>query len=147
MYGRNLLKRLAGFKFCSWNHIHSLFSFFFFSGFTMYTTCVIWLAFVPLYFGTGNHVPLRITSMSVTISLSASVTLACLFSPKLYIILVHPERNVRQSMMPVSLYLRRISDNNTLIQELSWKIYSHTACQEILFFYGTWMIISLFNII
>ncbi|KAJ9585161.1 hypothetical protein L9F63_003052, partial [Diploptera punctata] len=71
-------------------------------GFTMYTTCVIWLAFVPLYFGTGNHVPLRITSMSVTISLSASVTLACLFSPKLYIILVHPERNIRQTMMPVT---------------------------------------------
>ncbi|KAK6618452.1 hypothetical protein RUM43_013645 [Polyplax serrata] len=69
-------------------------------GFTMYTTCVIWLAFVPLYFGTSNHVPLRITSMAVTISLSASVTLACLFSPKLYIILVHPERNIRQSMMP-----------------------------------------------
>ncbi|KAJ6646906.1 Metabotropic glutamate receptor, partial [Pseudolycoriella hygida] len=70
-------------------------------GFTMYTTCVIWLAFVPLYFGTANHVPLRITSMSVTISLSASVTLTCLFSPKLYIILIRPERNVRQSMMPV----------------------------------------------
>ncbi|CAB0028906.1 unnamed protein product [Trichogramma brassicae] len=69
-------------------------------GFTMYTTCVIWLAFVPLYFGTGNHVALRITSMSVTISLSASVTIACLFSPKLYIILIRPERNVRQSMMP-----------------------------------------------
>lgn len=48
----------------------------------MYTTCVIWLAFVPLYFGTANHVPLRITSMSVTISLSATVTLACLFTPK-----------------------------------------------------------------
>ncbi|KAL1137850.1 hypothetical protein AAG570_009546 [Ranatra chinensis] len=55
-------------------------------GFTMYTTCVIWLAFVPLYFGTGNHMPLRITSMSVTISLSASVTLACLFSPKVNIL-------------------------------------------------------------
>lgn len=52
------------------------------TGFTMYTTCVIWLAFVPLYFATANHVPLRITSMSVTISLSASVTVACLFSPK-----------------------------------------------------------------
>lgn len=38
--------------------------------------------------------------MAVTISLSGSVTLACLFSPKLYIILIHPERNVRQSMMP-----------------------------------------------
>ncbi|XP_076643569.1 metabotropic glutamate receptor B [Halictus rubicundus] len=69
-------------------------------GFTMYTTCVIWLAFVPLYFGTGSNVALRITSMSVTISLSASVTIACLFSPKLYIILIRPERNVRQSMMP-----------------------------------------------
>ncbi|KAK9295316.1 hypothetical protein QLX08_010344 [Tetragonisca angustula] len=69
-------------------------------GFTMYTTCVIWLAFVPLYFGTGNNVALRITSMSVTISLSASVTIVCLFSPKLYIILIRPERNVRQSMMP-----------------------------------------------
>ncbi|KAJ8731689.1 hypothetical protein PYW07_004853 [Mythimna separata] len=69
-------------------------------GFTMYTTCVIWLAFVPLYFGTASHVPLRVTSMAVTISLSASVTLVCLFSPKLYIIIVHPERNVRASLMP-----------------------------------------------
>ncbi|XP_066582766.1 metabotropic glutamate receptor 2 isoform X2 [Prorops nasuta] len=68
-------------------------------GFTMYTTCVIWLAFVPLYFGTGNHVALKITSMSVTISLSASVTIACLFAPKLYIILIHPDKNVRPVTM------------------------------------------------
>ena len=25
-----------------------------FIGFTMYTTCIIWLAFIPLYFGTAN---------------------------------------------------------------------------------------------
>ncbi|XP_013197238.2 metabotropic glutamate receptor 2-like [Amyelois transitella] len=68
-------------------------------GFTMYTTCVIWLAFVPLYFGTASHVPLRVTSMAVTISLSASVTLVCLFSPKLYIIVMRPERNVRATLM------------------------------------------------
>ena len=85
-------------------------------GFTMYTTCVIWLAFVPLYFATANHVPLRITSMSVTISLSASVTMACLFTPKvsncvcqlqfaqfidffqLHIILFRPDRNVRPNI-------------------------------------------------
>ncbi|CAA9999959.1 unnamed protein product, partial [Nesidiocoris tenuis] len=54
-------------------------------GFTMYTTCIIWLAFVPLYFVTNNHMPLRITSMSVTINLSASVTVVCLFSPKVRI--------------------------------------------------------------
>lgn len=72
-------------------------------GFTMYTTCIIWLAFLPLYFVTAQHLYLRITSMSVTISLSATVTLVCLFTPKMYIILVRPERNVRQSMMPVRL--------------------------------------------
>ncbi|XP_052892732.1 metabotropic glutamate receptor 2-like [Anopheles moucheti] len=70
-------------------------------GFTMYTTCVIWLAFIPLYFGTANNVQLRIFTMSMTISLSATVTLVCLFSPKLYIILIRPERNIRQSMMPI----------------------------------------------
>lgn len=26
-----------------------------FIGFTMYTTCIIWLAFVPIYFGTGDN--------------------------------------------------------------------------------------------
>ncbi|OWR41061.1 metabotropic glutamate receptor 4 6 7 8 [Danaus plexippus plexippus] len=91
-------------------------------GFTMYTTCVIWLAFVPLYFGTASHVPLRITSMAVTISLSASVTLVCLFSPKLYIILIRPERNVRQSIMPVRysqkpLALPHPSSNTTHIKK------------------------------
>lgn len=58
-----------------------------YAGFTMYTTCVIWLAFVPLYFGTASHVPLRVTSMAVTISLSASVTLVCLFAPKVSLLL------------------------------------------------------------
>lgn len=70
-------------------------------GFTMYTTCVIWLAFVPIYFSTANNIAIRITSMSVTISMSATVTVFCLFTPKLYIIIIRPERNVRQSMMPV----------------------------------------------
>lgn len=38
-----------------------------FIGFSMYTTCVIWLAFIPIYFSTAQHVDLRITSMSFTI--------------------------------------------------------------------------------
>ena len=32
-------------------------------------------------------------------SLSATVTIACMFTPKLYIIILHPEKNIRQSMM------------------------------------------------
>lgn len=75
-----------------------------FIGFSMYTTCIIWLAFIPIYFTTSQHVALRITSMSVTISLSATVTIVCLFTPKLYIILLHPEKNIRQSMMNKSQY-------------------------------------------
>ena len=30
-------------------------------GFTMYTTCVIWLGFVPIYFGTHNTFQVRLS--------------------------------------------------------------------------------------
>lgn len=36
-------------------------------GFTMYTTCIIWLAFVPLYFGTANSHEVR-NSLKVTLN-------------------------------------------------------------------------------
>lgn len=67
-------------------------------GFTMYTTCVIWLAFVPIYFSTAYDIKLRIATMCYSIILSATVTLICMFAPKLYVILTHPEKNIRQSM-------------------------------------------------
>ncbi len=44
-------------------------------------------------------VQIQMTTLCVTISLSAYVTLFCLYSPKLYIILVHPEKNVRRLTM------------------------------------------------
>ena len=68
-------------------------------GFTMYTTCILWLAFVPIYFTTAKKIEIRLATLCFSISLSATVSLACLFTPKLYIILLRPERNVRQSMM------------------------------------------------
>ncbi|GFR28970.1 metabotropic glutamate receptor 7 [Trichonephila clavata] len=68
-------------------------------GFTMYTTCIVWLAFIPLYFTTTDHDEINVFTMSVTVSISATVTLFCLFTPKLYIILLHPERNIRQPLM------------------------------------------------
>lgn len=81
----------------------------------MYTTCIIWLAFVPIYFTTSNHVALNLTTMCVSISLSATVTLACLFTPKLYIILLHPEKNVRQSMMPQHKYGAAAANNTSTL--------------------------------
>ncbi|KAJ7990804.1 hypothetical protein DPEC_G00290710 [Dallia pectoralis] len=61
--------------------------------FTMYTTCIIWLAFVPIYFG-SNY---KIITTSFSVSLSVTVALGCMFSPKMYIIIAKPERNVRSA--------------------------------------------------
>uniref|UniRef100_U3J499 G-protein coupled receptors family 3 profile domain-containing protein n=1 Tax=Anas platyrhynchos platyrhynchos TaxID=8840 RepID=U3J499_ANAPP len=59
--------------------------------FTMYTTCIIWLAFVPIYFG-SNY---KIITTCFAVSLSVTVALGCMFTPKMYIIIAKPERNVR----------------------------------------------------
>ncbi|XP_022245723.1 metabotropic glutamate receptor-like [Limulus polyphemus] len=75
-----------------------------FIGFTMYTTCIVWLAFVPIYFGTGNSFEVQITTLCVSISLSAFVALFCLFSPKVYIIVFHPDKNVRKLTMNSATY-------------------------------------------
>ena len=64
-----------------------------FIGFTMYTTCVIWLGFFAIYFGSDS----RVLTMSVSISLSASVALVLLFFPKVYVIVWAPEKNTRSA--------------------------------------------------
>eukprot|EP00108_Taenia_solium_P010638 TsM_000917200 transcript=TsM_000917200 gene=TsM_000917200 len=70
-----------------------------FIGFAMYTTCIIWLAFVPIYFATMSSFEIQISTLSVSVSLSATVTLVCLFAPKVYIIYFHPEKNIRKLTM------------------------------------------------
>ncbi|XP_075688648.1 LOW QUALITY PROTEIN: metabotropic glutamate receptor 2-like [Rhinoderma darwinii] len=64
-------------------------------GFTMYTTCIIWLAFLPTFYVTSDHPKVQITSLCVSVSLCATVILGGLFVPKLYIIFFHPEKNVK----------------------------------------------------
>ncbi|XP_071633906.1 metabotropic glutamate receptor 8 [Temnothorax longispinosus] len=64
-------------------------------GFTMYSTCIVWLAFVPIYFGTNNDYKVQIASMCMCINISASVALGCLFTPKVYLVLFQPYKNVR----------------------------------------------------
>lgn len=62
-----------------------------FIGFAMYTTCVIWIAFFSIYFGSDA----KVITFCISIILSAVVTWVFLFVPKLYIILLRPERNNR----------------------------------------------------
>ncbi|KAG7155867.1 Metabotropic glutamate receptor 5-like [Homarus americanus] len=64
-----------------------------FIGFSMYTTCVIWMAWLPIYFGSDH----KIICMSMCTSLSAMVTLVLLFFPKIYIMLFRPEKNDRSA--------------------------------------------------
>ncbi|CAD5206117.1 unnamed protein product [Bursaphelenchus okinawaensis] len=70
-----------------------------FIGFTMYCTVVVWVAFVVLYLGTVN----KALTMCYTFSISATIALVLLFFPKVYIILIHPERNVRASYTTTKL--------------------------------------------
>lgn len=62
-----------------------------FVGFAIYTTFVIWLAFFPIYYGSE----LQIITKCLCISLSSIMTLIFMFFPKIYIILFHPEKNIR----------------------------------------------------
>ncbi|XP_074605221.1 metabotropic glutamate receptor 3-like [Brevipalpus obovatus] len=73
-------------------------------GFTMYTTCVIWIAFIPIYITTRNDVTLNMISLSYSINASSTIAILCLFSAKLYIILLHPEKNIRQSIINTAKY-------------------------------------------
>ena len=57
-----------------------------FISFTMYTLCVLWLAFIPTYFAATARLSViyQTGSLVLTIILNASVTLFYLFVPKVY---------------------------------------------------------------
>ncbi|KAE9551725.1 hypothetical protein FO519_005058 [Halicephalobus sp. NKZ332] len=67
-----------------------------FIGFSMYTTCVVWVSWIFFFFGTGNEFQIQTTSLCISISMSANVALICIFSPKLWIILFEKHKNVRK---------------------------------------------------
>uniref|UniRef100_A0A336LKC4 CSON009533 protein n=1 Tax=Culicoides sonorensis TaxID=179676 RepID=A0A336LKC4_CULSO len=100
-----------------------------FIGFAMYTTCVIWVAFLPIYFGSES----KIVTHCICISLSATVTLILLFFPKLYIILVRPERNIRAFFTTTSkirchIGAQKISTISSKVPS-SFSSMSHDCCE------------------
>ncbi|XP_015175379.1 PREDICTED: metabotropic glutamate receptor-like [Polistes dominula] len=66
--------------------------------FTNYTIMVLWLAFVPLYL-VSNSNAIRVVTLALSLSLSGLVQLACLFFPKIYIVLIKPEKNTKELVM------------------------------------------------
>lgn len=62
-----------------------------FIGFTMYTTLVIWIAFIAIYLSSDH----KIITLSLCISFSALFALFLLFFPRCYILIFKPEKNNR----------------------------------------------------
>ncbi|KAG5839013.1 hypothetical protein ANANG_G00229840 [Anguilla anguilla] len=68
-------------------------------GFTMYTTCIVWLAFIPIFFSTAQSAEklyIQTSTLTISMNLSASVALGLLYMPKVYVIIFHPELNVQR---------------------------------------------------
>lgn len=75
--------------------------------FAMYSSCIVWLAFLAVYYMEEEY-ELKPLILSVSVSLIAFVLLGCLYGPKVYIILFRPHRNVRRHVNP-SLSLSSLS--------------------------------------
>ncbi|XP_011501835.1 PREDICTED: metabotropic glutamate receptor 3-like [Ceratosolen solmsi marchali] len=66
--------------------------------FTNYTTLILWMAFVPLYLASTSNA-IRVVTLALSLSLSAFAQLACLFFPKVYIVLIKPQKNTKELVM------------------------------------------------
>ena len=69
-----------------------------FISFAAYAEIIIWLAFIPFGFVGLEH-EYMMAIMCLAVMLSALAVWGCLFVPKLYIVVLRPERNKRQPTM------------------------------------------------
>uniref|UniRef100_A0A8C9BKS0 Glutamate metabotropic receptor 2 n=1 Tax=Phocoena sinus TaxID=42100 RepID=A0A8C9BKS0_PHOSS len=99
-----------------------------FIGFTMYTTCIIWLAFLPIFYVTSSDYRVQTTTMCVSVSLSGSVVLGCLFAPKLHIILFQPQKNVVSHRTPTSRFSSAAARASSSLGQGSGSQFVPTVC-------------------
>ena len=60
-------------------------------GFVMYTTCAVWLAFIPVFFsGSAGY---TLVALSLNLIVNSTTILFGLFGLKVYIVLLRPEKN------------------------------------------------------
>ena len=85
---------------------------------TLYTICIIWLAFVPIHFATAEISNLfRTVTLVLGIIFSAGTTLGCLFVSKIFILLVRIRKEKKQetenkSQMPPGTPLSNLNSNS-----------------------------------
>ena len=83
-------------------------------GFVMYTTCIIWIAFIPVYF--GMSLDYRRIAICMNMNLSATSILAGVFGPKIYIVIFRPARNIRSRS---GLSIRHVYSNQSFEEDAS----------------------------
>ena len=86
-----------------------------FIGFVMYTTCVIWLAFLPLFYGANWDY--RGVALSLHLILNATTILFGLFGMKMYIVLLRPEKNIRANSKARSFSFPSDSNAHTVVNQ------------------------------
>ncbi|XP_064642752.1 metabotropic glutamate receptor 2-like [Lineus longissimus] len=66
--------------------------------FTNYTNCIIWLAFIPIFFTSNSNI-IRMVTLSIATTISGTVAITCLFIPKIHVVLFRPEKNTKEAVM------------------------------------------------
>ncbi|KAL4655214.1 metabotropic glutamate receptor 2-like [Arapaima gigas] len=99
-----------------------------FIGFTMYTTCIIWLAFQPIFYVTASDYRVQTTTMCISVSLSGSVVLGCLFAPKIHIILFQPQKNVTTLRVATTRFSASGTGHGSSYSHASASNYMPTVC-------------------
>ena len=70
---------------------------------TLYTLCIIWLAFIPTYFATIRFgAVFQVTSLMIAIILSATSTLVCIFMPKVVLLISRLKKDQTESIATVA---------------------------------------------
>ena len=97
---------------------------------TVYTLCVLWLAFIPTYYATASlGTAYQIGSLVIVIILNATVTLCILFMPKMYYLFFQKQAECQSmtlkrvkiftslppSMTPVQLSMNAISSDHMVV--------------------------------
>ena len=83
---------------------------------TLYTICIIWLAFVPIHFSTTSlGVLFRTVTLVMGVIFSAGTTLGCLFISKIFILFTRIKKEKKlESMRSQAVNLGNISVDNNL---------------------------------
>ncbi|GBM00770.1 Metabotropic glutamate receptor 3 [Araneus ventricosus] len=85
--------------------------------FAMYASCIMWLVFIPIYCGAVTDYKVRSTILSVSVSASGTIILACMIFPKIYIAIFHPEGSSDNEQ--IVRYLRGFSKTQDELQQPS----------------------------